>query len=441
MRGLIPIPLPTRRRIPIVVHGRIERVRPKGASLVWTEAMYLVVIALVAFIVTNPFDLGFRHVGLTKHIGLVLTIPLLVVHLLGRVLVLPGWQRNALPRIFEMTWPWLMLALIITLGSVYAERVNGIHSNFLSFGVNVPFVFLSAAVIALSAAPGRILRVYFAIWVVAAATMALLVVVEFGRARVYHEEIFLIVPMAIFFAVWDRRGWWRWPLALAFLSIAVLSRKNTSHLMGLVTIVYFGLLVWLPQRSASTRGSLQGPLKVYALITMLAVGIGAVSYVLVNRDQYLPSGNPEYRLHTYREAVARFIESPLWGTGFTDSASVRFRKFTVASSTQVLPVHSDILDILAHGGAIAFLLWAYGLLKAAGRSWKNLLRPALLSDEWAPFAHTLALSSICAVVVYAFNPVLTAIPALSYLLWTNLGLLIGLSVCRELRAEAPEAVR
>jgi hypothetical protein len=36
------------------------------------------------------------------------------------------------------------------------------------------------------------------------------------------------------------------------------------------------------------------------------------------------------------------------------------------------------------------------------------------------------------VAVYAFNPVLTAIPAVAYMLWTNLGLLIGLCVRRDL---------
>jgi hypothetical protein len=56
-----------------------------------------------------------------------------------------------------------------------------------------------------------------------------------------------------------------------------------------------------------------------------------------------------------------------------------------------------------------------------------MLAPRHLDHAWAPYAHTLALMSLAGVITYAFNPVLLQ-PGMAYLLWTNLGLLLGLSL-------------
>ena len=45
----------------------------------------------------------------------------------------------------------------------------------------------------------------------------------------------------------------------------------------------------------------------------------------------------------------------------------------------------------------------------------------------APYAHAFAGISLCAILVYAFNPILLQ-PAKALLLWTTLGLLVGVTL-------------
>jgi len=416
-----------RRRIPVLAHDRHAYEVLSRPGLLWTEYLYLAIIGLVAFIVANPFSLPFRQAGLTKHVGLVLTVPLLVLHFLARA-VGRSQQDDKFSEFLARAWPLLAMAIMVVLGSVYASRVDKISNNFLSMGMYIPIFAFSGYVLLTTTAPQRFLKIYFAIWAMSSATMAALVVVTVGKVKVYHEEIFLIVPMAVFFVLMPWPKLICWAAGLAFLAIGVLSRKNTSHLVGLLTLLYFLLAVWLPLRREGRDRRIFAFLKGYVATCALLAMVAGTVFLILHKEQYLPSGNSEYRLHTYRLALNKFLDSPIWGTGFTESSSHRFSLYHVATGTQVLPVHSDIMDILAHGGMIGIFFWAFGLWKIASIAYRRLLQPRLLTSWWTPYAHTLALSSLCALVVYAFNPVITSIPALAYLLWTNLGLLLGLAL-------------
>src|SRR5262249_49111389 len=89
--------------------------------------------------------------------------------------------------------------------------------------------------------------------------------------------------------------------------------------------------------------------------------------------------------------------------------------------------HSDLLDILANGGLIGVMLWAYGLWRIARVAGARLLRPQFLDRPWAPQAHALAVMSAAGGVPDNFNPI-PLHAALAYLLWTSLGLLAGLAL-------------
>ena len=60
----------------------------------------------------------------------------------------------------------------------------------------------------------------------------------------------------------------------------------------------------------------------------------------------------------------------------------------------------------------------------------------------APYAHAFAGISLCAILVYAFNPILLQ-PAKALLLWTTLGLLVGVALLarRESEAQSIESCR
>ena len=165
----------------------------------------------------------------------------------------------------------------------------------------------------------------------------------------------------------------------------------------------------------------------YGFFLAAFAAAAAAHYVALHSEVELPTGNPEYRLHTYALAWERFVESPLWGTFFTAEAVEKFTPFAIGIAANRLPTHSDILDILANGGFVAALLWIAGLAAVFRVGYRSVLHPERVDEAMAQYAHTLALMSFAGVFTYAFNPILLQ-PPMAYLLWTNLGLLLGLGM-------------
>jgi O-antigen ligase len=292
-------------------------------------------------------------------------------------------------------------------------------------------VFFAAALMRQTRAPEALLRGYVAVLVAAGAAMGGLLIARFGVRHVYHEQVFLIIPLAALFLVPPRRGVAAWLAGLFFLSMAWFSQKYTAYLTGALTLAYLGAFVALPRlrgRPALDRVTI-------AYWAALVALVGALAFALAVQSVGVPSGNTEYRLHTYAAALERFAASPWWGSLFASEAVEEFKLFTIGIAANVLPTHSDLLDILAHGGVLAALLWLAGIARIARIAYAHRLGPALLDDPLARYAHALALMSLAAILTYAFNPILLQ-PGMAYFVWTNLGLLLGLG----LRAE-PGPVR
>lgn len=412
----------------IGVYPRIAA-RPalRTVNLVWTERCYLALLALQLLLLINPANWPLRHIGLTKHIGLLLLLPLLAVHFAGQGVFADARGARAFGAAVRRTWPFLVLALIVIAGSLYAERVSKIHNNFLSMGLYMPVVTLSAALLAQSRHPQLLLRRVLLMWIPAALAMIALAA---AKGRAYHEEIFLITPLAIYFAVRRDLGGKRWLLAVGMLVGAVLTRKNTAYLTVVLTVSYWLAVIWLPTRLELGRYAegFSRVLKIMLGVLAFAVIGGIVLFLIVERSTYLPSGNVEYRTHMYGLAWDMFAASPLIGKLFSGSSSILFTLYHVETATQVLPVHSDLMDILAQGGLLGAGLWLLGYVRALLPAARGLLAVRRLSQPAAPYAHLLAVSALCAIVVIAFNPVLTSVPTVAFMLWTLLGFLIGLTM-------------
>jgi O-antigen ligase len=157
-----------------------------------------------------------------------------------------------------------------------------------------------------------------------------------------------------------------------------------------------------------------------ALLALAALA----AFLIANRTPYLPSGSPQFRLLTYERAWHRFLASPLWGTLFTAPGAEKFRGFDTGVSNNILPTHSDVLDLLANGGVLAIALWLWGLARVMRLAWRALHRPLAATDPLTPYAHALACMSVAGVLTYAFNPILLQ-PDKALLLWANLGFLTG----------------
>lgn len=398
-----------------------------SGSLQWSEYMFLAAVAIAQIVTVDPLHMDLDGRTLTKHAALMLTIPAVLLSAIA-VRLSPktsGLRRAALQRVFAVSWPLAILALLVVGGSLYARWIMGEHSTFLNLGVYMTILFAAALMTAESNDPDMLVRWFFGILVVGALVMGAYLVRYFRVTQVYHEQIFLVVPMAVWFAVGTKNRATAWGGTLLMLSMAYFSQKNTSYLVGLVTLAYLALVVWLP--ALNRKPALSRVFGYYLVMVVMLCGAAVLLYIWLHRAHYLPSGNPEYREHTYAAAWDHFMASPVWGTLFTAQSVAKFSLYTINIAGGRLPTHSDIMDLLSNGGVLGIGLWAYGLYRIGSFARKWLLRGATHAHRWAAYAHTLIAISLCAIVTYAFNPVVLS-PGMAYMLWGSLGVLLGLAI-------------
>ena len=402
------------------------------AGLLWTDYWYLAAIAIAVVLTLDPWRMEGVDRGSIRHLALVLALPAVLLAVVLRAALpdrVPAPGPIGAP--LGVAWPIARFALMALAGSAYARLALGIDSTFLIYGAYAMMLFLSAAMVVQCRSPLAFARGYFALLVPAALFMSALLVVFSGVRQIYHEEIFLVVPMAALVFASQRSFLLRWGGAALFLSMGWFSHKLTSYAVAALSAGYLAAFIWLPRlRPRDALGAVAAAY--WGALGLGGALAGAVLYALRYGGAGQPSGNLEFRLHTYYAAWDRFLESPLWGSWFAREAVDKFTLFEVGVSGNMLPTHSDILDLLANGGLLAFGLFIGGFCAIAAHAWRRLLRPAAIERPEAAYAHALALMSLSALVVCAFNPILLQ-PQMAALVWSNLGVLLGLS----LRARPP----
>lgn len=398
----------------------------RDRGLLWSEHWYLLAALVAAVVAVDPLEWRIAANPLVKHLALMIALPAVCLTLLGRLMAAPPWSTDRfIGEILRAAWPLLALAMLIIGGSLYTRFIDGIQNTFLNVGLYMLAALAAAVAMLLTEAPTAMLRGYFRILLAAALVMGVYLIANYGVRQVYHEQIFLVIPMTALFFVRRAGAAGRWLGCTFFVSMTWFSHKYTSYLIGALTVAYLAFAVALPR--LRSRPGLVRVTVIYWSFVAAVLGAAAFAYLVLHGSPGMPTGNPEYRLHTYAAAWDRFVESPIWGTLFAAEAVDKFTLYAIGISNNVLPTHSDIMDLLAHGGMVAMALWSAGLVLIASAAWKNMLAPRHLGHAWAPYAHTLALMSLAGVITYAFNPVLLQ-PGMAYLLWTNLGLLLGLSL-------------
>jgi hypothetical protein len=415
-----------------VSRAATSRAFVRAASLVWTDYWYLLA-AIVAVIVTvDPlgWDLAFDTV--LKHLALAIALPAVVLTLIGSGMRMSREERSRSGGPAALLWPLLLLGAMITAGGIDARFLQGIQNSFLPVGMYIFAAYLGATMVYRSDDPVGLVRAYIRILLVGAVIMGLYLAAAYGVRQVYHEQIFLVIPMAAFFFALRKGTFLRWAGGLFFLATAWLSQKYTAYLIGALTTAYIAFVIVVP-RVVPMRG-LQRSTLVYWFWLLGGLALIVFVFLGVNGMIELPTGNVSYRGYTYELAWSRFQDSPLWGTLFAVEAVGKFTLYSVGDTDNMLATHSDLLDILANGGLIGGGLLAYGLWRVAHAAAQSLLKARFLDRPWAPQAHALAVMSAAGVITYAFNPILLQ-PSMAYLLWTNLGLLVGLTLYA--RSESP----
>jgi O-antigen ligase len=397
---------------------------------------------LALFYVADPFSMKLDKIGITKHIPLMLCTAGIILANIGNWLFPP---QQAMPLAKRKYWqalgaalPLVLLGCWIVIGSWYTRKYEGIHNTFITVGIYMLFAVPVARQVILSPARATILRAYLigAALVSVFMTLRMLPLGEFKVS--YHELEYLIIPLAVYFALRPGNRHWKAFWTMFFLMAGLIFQKNTGFLVLVLTLGYIWVVEWRLRFRESTGFRFWTMLW---LIVIIAAGIAAYGYLAYQRGELMPTGNPQYRMQTYEHAWQNFLDSPLWGTSFTDPATRRFTGFQILAARGILATHSDVLDLLAQGGVIAILLWLWSYVRISRLTLRHALR-GRVEDDLHAATHTLAAMTLAGILVYAFNPILLQ-PAKALLYWSQIGLLLGVTLhfaSREAEKPAPKVM-
>lgn len=399
--------------------------RPPSLGMTDYGFLFAMLLALSVLIIDDGLNWRLEKIAITKHLpGLFSVLPLL--------LVLAGWRlfrpHQQVIRVLPMLWPLLTFALFMIVGGLYARITLGQSNTFMTPGLYVLSALLAATMVVRSDHPQRLLRNFFVMLLLAGVVAFFSLAVNYGGRQVYHELEFLFPPLAVFIAFAAKRSWLRWSGVMLFLIFAMLYKKNTGYMAALLVLSYLMFFYVRPHWSRLKDIRKAGALTAFMLAVLMLVG--ALAYVWMNRESYLPTGNVQFRSQTYERAWVRFQDSPLWGEWFTAPSTEKFEGFDTGVARNVLPTHSDILDILAQGGLLGFALWFWGLARIGRRAYAAVLNPRAPPHPLTPYAHTLACMALAGVLVYSFNPIFMQ-PIKALLLWGSLGMLAGITLLIE----------
>ena len=381
---------------------------------------------LALFYVADPFFWRLDKIGITKHLPLFLCLGGIILANIGVWLFPPREPVVGKPKYWQIlntALPFVLLGSWIIIGSWYTRKYVGNNNTFIVVGLYMLFTVLVARMTMLSPARDTLVRAYLLGATLAGAFMAIRML-PLGWPQVnYHELEAMIVPLAVYFALRPGNRHWRAFWVLFFLLAGLVFQKNTGFLVLVLTLLYIWIAEWRFRFKESTGFKFWTMLWV---IVIAVAGIAAYGFLAYQRGEWLPSGNPQYRLLTYETAWNNFLESPIWGTGFTDPATKRFTGFQILAARGVLATHSDVLDLAAQGGMIALILWLWGYFRIGRLSLRHVLRGRVKDDVHAA-AHTFACMSLAGIIVYAFNPILLQ-PAKALLHWSQIGMLLGMTL-------------
>ncbi len=404
---------------------------PAAEGLRATEWLVLGVLALATMISTSAPLFGLPlHRTILNHFALSLLGPVLLVHLVGLAL---NRRQPPYAEVFGACLPLLLLATYALVGSAVAKWELKERDTYLTFGVYTALLPLYAASV-----PTLLQRLRY--WVISIITIwvffsfAALVgeVARISTRETLHEIEYLVVS-GFFVLYYAARSKAIKLLALVLLlAAAVLNQKLTGYIIAAMAMIHIVVAAgWrrlLPQwRAAYGVGA----------VVFTAAVIAALTLLYFEFRQFLPSGNVDVRMKQYEAAMRQFVESPIWGSAYTAGSGEAYREsFRVLN----IPTHSDVLDVLKHGGLIGFALFCWGywkifaLINRAVSATRALGPDHALLNAYFVGARFFA---VTALVTFSLNPLLLKGPFL-IVIWGNLGLAVGmaLTIARSAQSDA-----
>jgi hypothetical protein len=390
-------------------------------------------VAITLVLMLDPFNPGYemggvnlrlpRDLGPIKYLGLAFGWVAWMLSLAGQRYNntrRPSQQRES-P--FLYSWPLMLCFGFILLGSLYARWVLDIQETFLPAALGMTAYFIGLAYALDVRDPATPVRGYFALLTLAAFYMVWQIADRWASGgQAFHEEIFLLVPLAVYGMLINERKWIGWLGLFGALGVTVLSYKNTSYMMAALTVGY--LLVLGAQAFRRNYAGLQRVVLGYGIVLVLAVVLVALVGVFLYYQEQLPSGSASVRRQMYRLALERFAEGPLYGDAFASSSLLELWLYGGAVyDKHTALTHSDFMDMLAHGGVIGLLLFLGALYVPLRLAVPHLFRERDRRRRAA--LHGLTVVFLGGILVMMFNPILVNLP-INALFWLTAGLLAGL---------------
>jgi hypothetical protein len=406
--------------------GTAVTVLPAAASVTFLVLLYaLVVVAVLHLAGVRPHERP--HAGVTPHQRahaeprrrvLVLVAAVLVVLATNVVVLGPRWLPYVLAGVVllavvagrrtggRVTGDTAMVPLAIwgLVGSVYGRFVLGYEDNPLAFffPVLVALVHLWRPLPVYEVSHVRFL----------------------SRVLVLASCAYLAVAHAVLVQGWDVlpvRDFKHETLhfvAMALVGAAVLRRRivlGFAALLAAIQFLAYPALTWVVVASAtaalcaSTAGRRVGPLMVGVLATTAAALLVFTSISLGElRARYFAAvgkvDNTSTRETLLRTGLARYLESPVFGSSMTENIAVPSR---VTGVSRLVPVHNDYFQMAISGGAVAAALLVFWAIATVAMSVRLVRRfRQLRMPEHAHLALIAATGVVGVLVTASFNPVL-----------------------------------
>jgi hypothetical protein len=393
-------------------------------TLEMTDYFFLFTLFLILGWSMDPMQFSLDNITGIKRVPTVFLAMNLAFIVVGRALffnkrvVLPFWDIIKENR-------WLMIfASVVVLGSAYARLKAGIEESFLTLGLFIFLVPIAKWYIINSQAPWKLLKSILGVYMFWAFTSLIVQFVFFRKFEVFHSREHMVLPMVAGLLYYSPIKLIRVMGVLIVVAGAIAVSKITAFIVGTITLTYMFALSLYP-KIRFQRDSLMRTFSVVAFVLGVSVAV-AGSYVAYKKaGDSAPSGNVGFREHTYAIAWGKFKSSPIWGSGFTKQAVVKFDLFTVAAQTQTLPTHSDPLDILAAGGLLAAALWLGGIVPKIKSALSDVSFHADQIAWQELIVHQCFLILVfTGLIVSAFNPIFN-IPNTASVYWLAFGCMLS----------------
>ena len=410
------------------------KINNPGQSLVMTDYFFLFGMWLAIFWADDPFGWRLEFATVIKHFPIVMITPAFLLVILGKSIFKNIKETSKKNTDRVLVTLILLFSSFVTIGSMYGRFVSNIDNGFLTMGLYALTAPLTAWFVRRSTNPDSLIKATLYVYVFWAGIAIIMQTIHFKELQVFHAREHLVIAcLAIMYFV-AKSKLVKFLVILLIAFAAFVGQKNTGYMIGLLIFSIF-FMIWAVGYAKVIKDKIVSWIFWLLTLFIVIISVTLVTLIYVTVKDDLPTGNPEYRLHTYEAAWDKFLSSPVWGNGYTKAATEKFELFTVSAGTQVLPTHSDPLDIIANGGLIGFFLWI-SIFIWLFRRWYRLLRNPDQYENVSllPYMNAYYCMIFSGVVVCAFNPILNT-PNSAWAFWVPVGMFIIIPPVRHKQRE------